>query len=932
MTKKGFTVVELVVSFALTAVVIIFLFNMIFGLKDLYINAVIKTELLNKQTIITQRINKELVSKKLDNLYKCGVNCLLFGYDDNTYTRLEIDTEDKTFTFGDFTTSLVKNSSFGEITIETKTTPGVEADLIDTFLILRVPVYYNLFDDENYGVEIIYQYDVDTTAISYFNNSNSNSMQILLLGNSPMTITEPYEEPGYRLKFNDDEIYPNHPEVEITGTVGAKSGTYTLNYTYRKDGAVLASATRTVINTPLSEDFAYTGQEETFYVPVTGQYKLEVWGAAGGKNGVNHPYNSYGGYSTGIVNLTAGTTLNINVGGQGQPCSVAGYCATSGGYNGGGNAFYSAQLTAGGGGATHIAKRTGLLYTLSSNLNDILIVAGGGGGIGVYNGNVFSIPGYGGGYSGVGGSSLTYFTKYAGTGGTQTEGGFAYYNGGNVSTLGKGTFGQGGQHTALIESNGNNGGGGGFYGGGASSRGHDGAGGGSGYIGNSLLISTQNFTKHMTCYKCQTSSAINSYTLSTTKASSTPKSDYAKDGQGYAKITYLGSKNTLTVNLDDGTESELRKYTLDTGETLNLQTPTRENHNFNGWRVSGTGSTINENTFTMGTANATLTATWTWKDTVSFAYSGNYVEYVVPRTGRYKVELWGAQGSGDSNSSGGKGAYTKGITTFTQGDKIYFYVGGQGSLGPGTPGGYNGGGNSALGGTAYRGYHGGGATDIRVFGNYTPTANELLSNSALGLNSRIMVAAGGGGGGWYNAPYYSQGGVGGTLSGKTGTSTHSTSSNIQNTWGTQVSGGYCAYNASYTSLTYGGFGYGGSGSAGTTYGASGGGAGYYGGSGGPEGLQPGGGGSSYISGYLGCVAIARQQTPGGTRTPRDSDGVQCTALSAATDIKCSYHYSGKIFTNTEMRAGDEAMPNYDNSSTKIGNVNDGYAKITYIGA
>jgi hypothetical protein len=105
-----------------------------------------------------------------------------------------------------------------------------------------------------------------------------------------------------------------------------------------------------------------------------------------------------------------------------------------------------------------------------------------------------------------------------------------------------------------------------------------------------------------------------------------------------------------------------------------------------------------------------------------------------------------------------------------------------------------------------------------------------------------------------------------------------------------------------------------------------GGGGYFGGGAGGSTLsggsgQGGGGGSSYISGHTGCVAIASVETI----TPK----VGCT--NGTTDITCSYHYSGKRFTNTVMKSGNESMPTHDGTGTMTGNTGNGYAKITYLG-
>ena len=49
-------------------------------------------------------------------------------------------------------------------------------------------------------------------------------------------------------------------------------------------------------------------------------------------------------------------------------------------------------------------------------------------------------------------------------------------------------------------------------------------------------------------------------------------------------------------------------------------------------------------------------------------------------------------------------------------------------------------------------------------------------------------------------------------------------------------------------------------------------------------------------------------------------------------MACSYHYSGLIFTNTNMIAGNTSMPTHDGTGTMTGNSGNGYARITYIGS
>ena len=270
------------------------------------------------------------------------------------------------------------------------------------------------------------------------------------------------------------------------------------------------------------DDFEYTGEEETYVVPQDGTYELETWGAQGG-TAVDSCDGGYGGYSYGQVELKKGDILYINVGGVGT-CNVS--SSSKGGYNGGGDALSRNNYKmCSGGGATHIATKSGLLKTLSNSTDSILIVSGSGGGSGSTGSSCSSKGGSGGGISG---TVPKNNCSDCGTrsGGTQTSGG--------RSRFGTGGFGFGAGSTTSYSV----GGGSGFYGG-AGDTYEWGATGGSGYIGNSKLTN-----KKMYCYDCTESSDESTKTISTTNVSEIPTENNAKKGNGYAKITLLGSNNS----------------------------------------------------------------------------------------------------------------------------------------------------------------------------------------------------------------------------------------------------------------------------------------------------------------------------------------------------------------------------------------------------
>lgn len=237
----------------------------------------------------------------------------------------------------------------------------------------------------------------------------------------------------------------------------SKPGTYTYNAIV--DGINLATSSFTVQQS--SWTFIYTGTTQTFTAPFTGTFNLELWGAQGGG-----PSGGKGGYATGTINLTQGTSLYLYVGGQGK-APLDGYSGGLGGWNGGGNGAPPGNTPGsgglGGGGATDL-RTIGGTWNDSSSLSARIVVAAGGGGdhYGWYGGD-------GGGLNGLNGE-----TSYSGKGGTQSAGGSSY-----------GGFGYGGAGRSSGSSTyGGSGGGSGYYGGGGGNAvGGGSGGGGSSYAG-----------------------------------------------------------------------------------------------------------------------------------------------------------------------------------------------------------------------------------------------------------------------------------------------------------------------------------------------------------------------------------------------------------------------------------------------------------------
>ena len=115
-----------------------------------------------------------------------------------------------------------------------------------------------------------------------------------------------------------------------------------------------------------------------------------------------------------------------------------------------------------------------------------------------------------------------------------------------------------------------------------------------------------------------------------------------------------------------------------------------------------------------------------FKTEYDFDYTGTEQSFMVPKSGKYKLETWGAQGGSHSEEKhGGYGGYSVGTITLLKSDILYLNIGGSGKVNdklPGkfTKGGYYGGGGGA---TSNKDSSGGGGSGY--------IGNSLLTNKAM---------------------------------------------------------------------------------------------------------------------------------------------------------------------------------------------------------
>lgn len=385
-----------------------------------------------------------------------------------------------------------------------------------------------------------------TSCVAYLNVADGPIIQSMQLSANTVTLNDSNAGTNPTTYYYSADAGANY--------VSSSDNTYTFenvdpNGTEFKAYAVDASGNTSSILTTTTEDnyvfngiYDYSSGVQTVPIEVSGYYYLQVWGAQGGSYNEEIAPGGNGGYSKGYIYLNAGDTLYINTGGKGGYGTSNSSTATSGGgVNGGGSAGYRGGA---GGGATDIRINQNDLYSR-------VIVAGGGGGSFYQSSSIYALGGAGGGATGVAGEHYnSSYAYYSGKGGTQTAGGSggtaeekAYYGNAGVFGIG-GNTGTRYQSTSIYS---NGAGGGGWYGGGAAghyngetNNRYVGGGGGSGYVyTESTASSYPNGCLLNDSYYLTNAST---HAGNTAFESTTGGTETGHEGNGYAKVTYVGQQ------------------------------------------------------------------------------------------------------------------------------------------------------------------------------------------------------------------------------------------------------------------------------------------------------------------------------------------------------------------------------------------------------
>ena len=391
--------------------------------------------------------------------------------------------------------------------------------------------------------------------------------------------------------------------------------------------------------------YSYKGYEQTFTAKYDGFYFVELWGAQGGSYGTAN--GGKGAYTSGLIELNAGDTLYIFVGGKGS--TVHSNSSVAGGFNGGGLADgqnYGSRWWGSGGGATDVRLVSGSWDDSESLASRIMVAAGGGGAF--YDGGAYH-GGAAGALTGFIGAQWSNDSYCYGEGGTQTSGGRITTNCNRSGSYGNaltGGFGYGGNSAGDSA-----GGGAGYYGG--SRSGHvASAGGGSSYIsgfdGCISISSPTDLSPRSECIGnanpevCATHYSGKTFISATMIPGNEEMPNQSKSGQmvgnegnGYARISLAYKSSDSEYNEDSSFEGKFSDYdqlvsiTSDGNQYINTNIPAG---NTKGVYAKLSSNDISSDLMYFGSRESTDTRFWVGNNQGKPYYGWNTMTYAAATT------------------------------------------------------------------------------------------------------------------------------------------------------------------------------------------------------------------------------------------------------------------------------------------------------------
>ncbi len=154
--KRGFTTVEVIITFGITIVLATMLFQLVIIMNDIYNINETKTELINDISLVTYSINDKISNNTITNINDCGNNCIELVYLNGTRDTLKID--GKSILFGEDNYVFDDNTNLASLQVDKISVPINANTVMDSVALIQIHLVNDYVSYDEF-VKIAYQFN-----------------------------------------------------------------------------------------------------------------------------------------------------------------------------------------------------------------------------------------------------------------------------------------------------------------------------------------------------------------------------------------------------------------------------------------------------------------------------------------------------------------------------------------------------------------------------------------------------------------------------------------------------------------------------------------------------------------------------------------------------------------------------------------------------
>ena len=161
MNNKGLTLIELITTFALSAVIIVLLINVVVSIRNVYSKVSVKSDLYITQSNLSNALNSKLHGNQLDSYEVCTDSTFCYNFTLVNGETLKLVVEENKITVGDQVYKLT-----GKTKVANPSLTAGYIELNDEYkgndiLVLKIPIINELYPNIDFGVNVVYLYNIN---------------------------------------------------------------------------------------------------------------------------------------------------------------------------------------------------------------------------------------------------------------------------------------------------------------------------------------------------------------------------------------------------------------------------------------------------------------------------------------------------------------------------------------------------------------------------------------------------------------------------------------------------------------------------------------------------------------------------------------------------------------------------------------------------